>query len=71
MCGFIDHFKGTGIPTLSKMCQDKQVNASKRALLPGGVTFKEWIEKRCGGDFDLVLDCSNQNCIGHAGTLNP
>ena len=35
------------------------------------MTLKEWIEKRCGGDFDLVLDGRNQNCIVRAGTLNP
>jgi len=35
------------------------------------VTLKEWIEKRCGGDFDLVLDGRNQNCIGHVGALKP
>ena len=44
---------------------------STSLALAGGVTLKEWIEKRCGEDFDLVLDGRNQNCIGHVGALKP
>ena len=71
ICDFIGHFKGNGFPTLSIMCQDREVGRAKCALLPRGVSLKEWIEKRCGEDFDLMLNHSNQNCIGHAGTLDP
>jgi len=46
------------------------VNEAKCALLPRGVSLKEWIETRCGEDFDLVLNRSNQNCIGFAGSLD-
>lgn len=68
--GYIDGFTRNGFPTLSTMCQDAQVGTTKRTLLPNGVSLKEWIEKRCGEDFDLVLNRSNQTCIGHAGTLD-
>ena len=71
ICWFIDNFNGNGFPTLSIMCQDKAVGRAKSALLPRGVPMKEWIEQRCGEDFDLVLNRSNQNCIGYAGTLDP
>merc|ERR1712129_678638 len=43
---------------------------SKAHIAPHGVSLKEWIEKRCAEDFDLVMNRSNQNCIGHAGTLD-
>ena len=70
ICRFIEDFRGSGFATLSTMCQDKELNEAKCALLPRGVSLKEWIETRCGEDFDLVLNRSNQNCIGFAGSLD-
>eukprot|EP00927_Polykrikos_kofoidii_P007903 TRINITY_DN13253_c0_g1_i1.p1 TRINITY_DN13253_c0_g1~~TRINITY_DN13253_c0_g1_i1.p1 ORF type:complete len:685 (-),score=165.33 TRINITY_DN13253_c0_g1_i1:263-2317(-) len=47
---------GVGPPVLADAGQSKGVQQWKAALLPREVTLREWIEKRIGGEIELVLD---------------
>lgn len=67
---YLDGFVGKDPPTMSMTCQEKGIQHAKSALLPQGVSLKEWMEKRVGEEFDFAPCASGQYCIGYSGELD-
>ena len=67
---YLDGFVGKDPPTMSMTCQEKGIQDAQFALLPQGVSLKEWMEKRVGEEFDFAPCASGQCCIGYSGELD-
>lgn len=69
---FLDRWSGSGPPGLSDAASEEDVGAARRALLPKGapVSFKEWIDRRIGGEIETKADGpKGQAIFGRRGEL--
>merc|ERR1712217_704045 len=57
-------------PTLSVMSQHGLVSNAKHALLPKGVSLKEWCERRVADEIQLAEAPSGQYAVGLRGQLD-
>lgn len=60
---FLAMWKSKELATLSHAGGDKGVQQAKCALLPQGVTLRDWIERRIGGEMELSRDMKGQYVI--------
>jgi len=60
---FLASWKSKEFATLSHLGGDKNVQVAKAQLLPQGVTLREWIERRIGGELELRKDDKGQQQI--------
>mmetsp|Transcript_53300 Transcript_53300/g.98551 ORF Transcript_53300/g.98551 Transcript_53300/m.98551 type:complete len:445 (+) Transcript_53300:119-1453(+) len=57
-------------PNLSDAGTDKDISAAKRTVFDAtGVSLREWIDRRIGGEVETCQDANNQINIGFKGTL--
>lgn len=70
MYTFLRGWTGRCPPTLSVMSQASPVSNAKHALLPKGISLKEWCETRVADEFELAEAPSGQYAVGLRGHLN-
>jgi hypothetical protein len=70
--GFLDNWKDNKPPTLSNAGSDPEIAKSRKLVLPAGtpVSLKEWIDRRMGGEIEMMPDSTGQVCIGLRGELD-
>eukprot|EP00406_Dinophysis_acuminata_P037006 CAMPEP_0179360302 /NCGR_PEP_ID=MMETSP0797-20121207/79905_1 /TAXON_ID=47934 /ORGANISM="Dinophysis acuminata, Strain DAEP01" /LENGTH=550 /DNA_ID=CAMNT_0021075649 /DNA_START=63 /DNA_END=1712 /DNA_ORIENTATION=+ len=64
---------GGAPPTLSHAGGDPEIRRCRAVFLPKGtpVSLKDWIERRVGGEFEMLPDANGQYLIGIRGELDP
>jgi len=60
---FLAAWKSKELATLSHAGGDKAVQQARIALLPHGVTLRDWIERRIGGELELRQDRKGQYVV--------
>mmetsp|Transcript_132172 Transcript_132172/g.342016 ORF Transcript_132172/g.342016 Transcript_132172/m.342016 type:complete len:706 (+) Transcript_132172:77-2194(+) len=69
---FLENWKGNEAPNLSHAGGDNQVRRSRALVLPEGapVSLKDWIDRRMGGEIEMIRDGAGQYVFGVRGTLD-
>lgn len=68
---FLTEWRGESTPTLSHAGSDSMVRSCRQALLKGTpVSLKEWIDRRIGGEVEMLMDPTGQWAMGLRGHLD-
>lgn len=67
---FLKAWPGETPPNLSHAGVDHGIKMARAALMPKGCSLREWIERRCGEEIELMLTPAGQYAIGFVGQLD-
>eukprot|EP00418_Pyrodinium_bahamense_P078010 CAMPEP_0179050986 /NCGR_PEP_ID=MMETSP0796-20121207/21015_1 /TAXON_ID=73915 /ORGANISM="Pyrodinium bahamense, Strain pbaha01" /LENGTH=666 /DNA_ID=CAMNT_0020747519 /DNA_START=75 /DNA_END=2075 /DNA_ORIENTATION=- len=68
---FLATWKSRELANLSHVGSDKAVQHARAKLLPQGVTLRDWIERRIGGELELRLDRKGQYVVHLTAVARP